>query len=82
MIGIGICDILWKISKKILTLLKLVYFCFELERTYVNLLVWWFENDWLLRLGAIVTQMKFDVIMELLNGSNKTGSLHYDWMLR
>ena len=69
MIGIVICDILWKILK-ILTLLQLVYFCFELEGTYVNLLIWWFEDNWLLHLGAIVIQMKFDVIMDLLNGAN------------
>ena len=43
-----------------------MYFCFELEGTYVNLLIWWFEDNWLLRLGAIVIQMKFDVIMDLL----------------
>ena len=28
--------------------------------------MWWFEGNWLLRLGAIVIQMKFDVIMDLL----------------
>ena len=43
-----------------------MYFCFELEGTYVNLLVCWFEDNWLLCLGAIVIQMKFDVIMDLL----------------
>ena len=43
-----------------------MYFYFELEGTYVNLLIWWFENNWLLRLAAIVIQMKFDVIMDLL----------------
>ena len=44
-----------------------MYFCFELKGTlYVNLLIWWFEDNWLLRLGAIVIQMKFDVIMDLL----------------
>ena len=43
-----------------------MYFCFELEGTYVNLLIWWFEDNWLLRLGATVIQMKFDVIMDLL----------------
>ena len=69
MIGMGICDILWKILK-ILTLLQLIYFLFELEGTYVNLLIWWFEDNWLFRLGAIVIQMKFDVIMDLLNGAN------------
>ena len=63
-------NIFRKYLKNILTLLQLVYFCFELEGTYVNLLIWWFENDWLLPLGAIVIQMKFDVIMDLLNGSN------------
>ena len=42
------------------------YFCFELEGTYVNLLIWWFEDNWLLCLGAIVIQMKFNVIMDLL----------------
>ena len=32
-----------------------------------NLMIWWFEdNNWLLRLAAIVIQMKFDVIMDLL----------------
>ena len=65
MIGIGMCDILWKIFK-ILTILQLVYFCFELEGTYVNLLIWWFEHNWLLRLAAIVIQMKFDASMDLL----------------
>ena len=40
--------------------------CFELEGTDVNLLIWWFEDNWLLRLGAIVIQMKFDVFMDLL----------------
>ena len=50
--------------------MQLVYFCFELEGTYVNLLIWWFEDNLLLRLGAIVIQMKFDVIMDLLNGAN------------
>ena len=59
------CDTLWNILK-ILTILWLVYICFELEGTYVNLLIWWFEDNWLLRLGAIVIQMKFDVIMDLL----------------
>ena len=54
--------------------MQLVYFWFELEWTYVNLLIWWFEDNWLLRLGAIVIQMKFDVIMDLLNGAQK-GSL-------
>ena len=43
-----------------------MYFCFELEGTYVNLLIWWFEDNWSLRLGAIAIQMKFDVIMDLL----------------
>ena len=43
-----------------------MYFCFELEGTYVNLLIWWFVENWLLRLGAIVIQMKFDQIMDLL----------------
>ena len=43
-----------------------MYFCFELEETYVNLLIWWFEDNWLLRLWAIVIQMKFDLIMDLL----------------
>ena len=42
------------------------YVCFKLEGTYVNLLIWWFEDNWLLHLGAIVIQMKFDVIMDLL----------------
>ena len=65
MIGIGMCDILWKILK-ILTTSKLVYFCFEMKGTYVNLLIWWSEDNWLLRLGAVVIQMKFDVIMDLL----------------
>ena len=37
-----------------------------LKGTYVNLLIWWFEDNWLLRLGAIVIQMNFDVIMDLL----------------
>ena len=41
-------------------------FCFELEGKYVNLFIWWFEDNWLLHLGAIVIQMKFDVIMDLL----------------
>ena len=35
-----------------------MYFCFELEGTYVNLLIWWFEDNWSLRLGAIVIQIK------------------------
>ena len=69
MIGIAICDILLKILK-ILTLLQSVYFCFELKGTYVNLLIWWFEDNWSLHLGTIVIQMKFDVIMDLLNGEN------------
>ena len=43
-----------------------MYFCFDIEGTYVNLLIWWFEDNWLLRLGAIVNQMEFDVIMDLL----------------
>ena len=43
-----------------------MYFCFELEGTYINLLIWWFEDNWLLRLGAIVIEMKFSVIMDLL----------------
>ena len=47
-----------------------MYFCFELEGTYVNLLIWWFEDSWLLRLGAIAIQMKFDVIMDLLRRAN------------
>ena len=29
-------------------------------------MIWWFEDNRLLRLGAIVIQMKFDVIMDLL----------------
>ena len=33
-----------------------MYFSFELEGTYVNVLIWWFEDNWLLRLGAIVIQ--------------------------
>ena len=65
MIGIGMCDILWKMLK-ILTISWLVYFCFELEETNINLLIWWFEDNWMLRLGAIVIQIKFDVIMDLL----------------
>ena len=68
MVAIGIDDISWKIFK-ILTLLQLVCFCFDLEGTYVNLLIWWFEDNWLLRLRDIVIQMKFDVIMDLLNGA-------------
>ena len=43
-----------------------MYFIYELKGTYVNLLIWWFQDNWLLRLGAIVIQMKFDVIMDLL----------------
>ena len=65
MIGIGMYDILWKILK-ILTILQLTYFCFELEGKYVNLLIWWFEDNWLLRLGAFVIQTEFDVIMDLI----------------
>ena len=65
MIGIGMCDILWKILK-ILTILQLVLFHFEIEGTYVNLLIWWFEDNRSLRLWAIVIQMKFYVIMDLL----------------
>ena len=42
--------------------------CFELEGTYVNLLIYSFEDSWLLILGDIVIQMKFD-------GTNWTGSL-------
>ena len=60
--------------KNVYFLLHLVYFCFELEETYVNLLIWRFGDNWLLRLGAIVIQMKFDVIMDLLKGANWTGS--------
>ena len=45
-----------------------MHFCFELEDTYVNLLIWWFEDNWLLRLGAIVIQMKFNVITNILKG--------------
>ena len=37
-----------------------------LEGIYVNLLIWWFGDNWLLCLGAIAIQMKFDVIMDLL----------------
>ena len=59
------CDILWKILE-ILTILQFVYICFVLEGTYVDLLIWWFEDNWLLRLGPIDIQMKFNVIMDLL----------------
>ena len=51
-----------------------MYFSFQLEGTYVNLLIWWFEDNWLLHLGAIVIQIKFDVIMDLLKWCRK-GSL-------
>ena len=47
-----------------------MYFYFELEGTYVNLLVWWFEHNWLLRQVAIVIQIKFDLIMDLLKRRN------------
>ena len=43
-----------------------MYFYFEVQGTYVNLLIWWFEDNWLLRPGAIVIQMKFNVIIDLL----------------
>ena len=59
-----------------------MYFCFELEGTYVNLLIWWFEDNWLLRLGAIVIQMKFDVIMDLLKRRKLNSSLQMIEMLR
>ena len=41
-------------------------FLLELEGTYVSLMIWLLEDNWLLRLGAIVIQMKFDVFMDLL----------------
>ena len=58
----------WYFMKNIKNTYHLVIgvFCFELEGTYVNLLIWWFENNWLLRLWAIIIQIKFDVIMDLL----------------
>ena len=58
----------WLVLRCVIFYEKIVIgvFCFELEGTYVNLLIWWFEGNWLLRLGAIVIQTKFDVIMDLL----------------
>ena len=52
--------------KKYLSFCNWCIFALTKKRHDVNLLIWWFEDNWLLRLGAIVIQMKFDVIMKLL----------------
>ena len=57
-----------------------MYFGFELRRAYVDLLVWWFEDNWLLHLGAIVIQMKFDVIMNLLKRRKLNGFTPDDYI--